>query len=136
VIIAWKRNLGSATLTVAVRILFVGLVLATLLLLVLAGLTALLALAGLSRLTALLALAGLAALLALSELVTLLTFLFHIICHKNVLLKSASVPAPSDLSAIYHLVAARDCKGWEVTSRLNGCLNIHTVLNVVQPRAG
>jgi hypothetical protein len=92
VIIAWKRKLGSATLTVAVRILFVGLVLATLLLLVLAGLTALLALSGLSRLTALLALAGLAALLALSGLVTLLSFLLHIVCHKNVLLKSASVP--------------------------------------------
>jgi len=73
-IIASKRKLGSATLTVAVLILFLVLVL-TLFLRVLAGLTALLALSLLSGLTALLALSG------------LVTFLFHIVCHKNILLK-------------------------------------------------
>jgi hypothetical protein len=72
---ALKRKLGSATLTVAVLILFVGLVLTALFLLVLAGLTALLALS---------LLAGLAALLALAELSALLarvTFFLHIVCH-------------------------------------------------------
>jgi hypothetical protein len=72
-----KRELGGTALTVAILIVFVGLVLATLLRLVLSGLTALLAL--LSRLT----LSGLSALLALSELVALLVFLVHIICHKK-----------------------------------------------------
>jgi len=74
-IIASKRKLGSATLTVAVLILFLVLVRTALFLLVLAGLTALLALSLLSGLTALLALSG------------LVTFLFHIVCHKNILLK-------------------------------------------------
>jgi len=62
-IIASKRKLGSATLTVAVLILFLVLVRTALFLLVMAGLTALLALSG------------------------LVTFLFHIVCHKNILLK-------------------------------------------------
>jgi fatty acid desaturase len=62
-----KKELGSATLTVAILILFVGLVLTALFLLVLAGLT----LSLLSGLTAVLA------------LVTLLTFLVHIVCHKT-----------------------------------------------------
>jgi type II secretory pathway component PulF len=78
-----KRELGSTTLTVAVLIVFVGLVLATLLRLVLPRLAALL-----SRLTTLVSglttlLSGLTALLALSELVALLTFLLHIVCHKK-----------------------------------------------------
>jgi hypothetical protein len=71
-------------LTVAVLIFFVALVRATLLL-GLAGLPAL-ALSVLSGLTALLSLSrltGLTALLALSELIALLTFLFHIVCHKK-----------------------------------------------------
>jgi len=70
-IIASKRKLGSATLTVAVLILFLVLVRTALFLLVMAGLTALLALSLLSGLTALLALSG------------LVTFLFHIVCHKT-----------------------------------------------------
>src|SRR5258708_30535061 len=75
------RILRSATLTVAVLILFVGLVLAALFLLVLAALAALLSLSRLAGLTALLALlTGLTALLALSELIA---FLLHIVCHMN-----------------------------------------------------
>jgi hypothetical protein len=65
---------------VAVLILFIGLVLAALFLLVLAGLTALLTLS---------LLAGLTALLALSELVTLLSLFLHIVCHKSNSPKSA-----------------------------------------------
>jgi hypothetical protein len=81
---ALKRKLGGATLTVAVLILFVGLVLTALLLLVLAGLTALLALSLLTGLAALLALAGLTRLTALLALVT---FFLHIVCHNHILLK-------------------------------------------------
>jgi hypothetical protein len=80
--IALKRNLGSAALTVAVLILFVGLVLTALLLLILAGLTALLALSWLSGLSALLALSGLA------------TFLLRIVCHRIILLKKRGRAAP------------------------------------------
>jgi fatty acid desaturase len=69
---ALKRKLGSTTLTVAVLILFVGLVLTALLGLVLAGLAALLALLLLTGLTALLA---------------LVTFFIHVVCHKHILLK-------------------------------------------------
>ena len=74
-----EKELGSATLTVAVLILFVGLILTALFLLVLAGLTLPL-LSGLSALLALLELTGLSALLAL---VSLLTFLVHIVCHET-----------------------------------------------------
>jgi hypothetical protein len=66
-----KGKLRSAALTVAVLVLFVGLVLTALFLLVLPGLAALLVLSLLS---------GLTALLALSELVTLF---LHIVRHKN-----------------------------------------------------
>lgn len=95
-----QRELGSATLTIAVLILFFGLVLTALLWLVLAGLTTLLA--------------GLTALLSLSGLVTLLTLLLHIVCHKNILLKKARARRSFEIEALsINLVAARDCKGWE-----------------------
>ncbi|MHB8217924.1 MAG: hypothetical protein ACYDDS_17770 [Candidatus Sulfotelmatobacter sp.] len=107
-----QRELGSATLTIAVLILFFVLVLPALFGLVLArlttllaGLTAVLALSGLSRLTAL---------LALSELVTLLTLLFHIVCHKKHSPKKARTYHAFEIEALsINLVAAGDCKGWE-----------------------
>jgi len=75
-----EEKLRGATLTVAVLVCFVGLVLTlvALLRIVLSGLAALLALSALS---------GLATLLALSELVALLTYLLHIVCHKKFLLR-------------------------------------------------
>ncbi|HXM65575.1 MAG TPA: hypothetical protein VN911_02505 [Candidatus Acidoferrum sp.] len=108
-----KRRLGSATLTVAVLILFLVLVLTALLLTGLAGLTglaALLTLSGLSRLTALLTLPGLAT-LALSELIPLF---LHIVCHKiHSPRKARNLARFRDLKALStKLVAARDCKGW------------------------
>jgi hypothetical protein len=88
--------------------------LATLLWLVLAGLTALLSLARLAALL-LAVLPGLTTLLALSVLVALLTLFLHIVCHEIFLLKKARVfPSPSEFIALHSLVAARDCKGWEV----------------------
>jgi hypothetical protein len=72
-----EKELGSATLTVAVLVLFLGLVLTALLLLVLAGLAALLTL--LSGLTALLALSRLSRLTALLAL----SLFLHIVCHKK-----------------------------------------------------
>jgi hypothetical protein len=83
-----KENLRSPTLTVAVLVVILGLVLAwALLWLVLAGLAALLTLSLLSGLTTVLALAGLA---------TLLILPLHIVCHKSFLLKKArGRPAPS-----------------------------------------
>jgi fatty acid desaturase len=75
---ALKRKLGSTTLSVAVLILFVGLVLTALLGLVLAGLAALLAL---------LLLTGLTALSGLTALLALVTFFIHVVCHKHILLK-------------------------------------------------
>jgi hypothetical protein len=81
---ALKRQLGGATLTVAILILIVGLVLTALLGLVLAGLTALLALLLLTGLTAVLALSVLTRLTALLALIALF---IHIVCHKYVLLK-------------------------------------------------
>jgi hypothetical protein len=71
-----EEELRSATLTVAVLVLFV-LGLAALLRLILAGLAALLALARLALLT------GLTALLPLSGLASLLIFLLHVVCHKD-----------------------------------------------------
>jgi hypothetical protein len=82
-----EKGLGSATLTVAVLVIFFILILTTLFLLVLA---ALLALSRLSGLTTLLTLTGLSALLALSELIA---FLLHIVCHKNILLKKRETAA-------------------------------------------
>jgi hypothetical protein len=74
-------------LTVAILVFFfiIGLTLTALLGLLLSGLTALLALSGL---IASLTLSGLTTLLALPELATLLTFLFHVVCHELLLLKS------------------------------------------------
>jgi hypothetical protein len=86
-----KRRLGSATLTVTIQVLFVGFVLASLLVLLgLSALTGLLAtllilalLTVLSGLSTVLALVDLTALLTLADLlVSLLTFLVHIFCHK------------------------------------------------------
>jgi hypothetical protein len=68
----FERKLRSATLTVAVLVLFFILVLT---------LTALFWLL-LTGLTTLLALSGLLTLLALSELTTLLTLFFRIVCHE------------------------------------------------------
>jgi hypothetical protein len=104
VIIAKKHGLRSATLAIAVLIVFFGLVLAlaTLLLWRLIGLAALLAL---SRLTAL---------LALPVLVALLPLLLHIVCHEIFLLsKDADFSTPSESIAFHNLVAAGDCRGWE-----------------------
>jgi len=77
-ILASKIKLGSATLTVAVLIVFFVLALATLLWLVLAGLARLFPLAGLATLTTLL--------LALSELAALLALFLHVVCHESFLL--------------------------------------------------
>jgi hypothetical protein len=82
-----EQELGSAPLTVAILILFIGLILTALFLLVLTGLAALLALSRLSGLAALLTLpglAGLTALLALSD-----TLFLHIVCHRYTLLEKA-----------------------------------------------
>jgi hypothetical protein len=78
-----RRQLGRATLTVTVLVVFlIGLaalfVRLVLTLLTLTWLIALLVLTGLSGL-----LSGLTALLALSELTTLLALLLHIVCHEN-----------------------------------------------------
>jgi hypothetical protein len=76
-------KLRSAALTVAILIIFLSLVLtlASLLRLVLSGLTTLL---GLSRLSTLLTvLSRLTRLLTLSILIALLALLFHIVCHKS-----------------------------------------------------
>jgi hypothetical protein len=76
-------KLRSAALTVAILIVFLSVILslATLLRLVLSGLTTLL---GLSRLSALLTvLSRLTRLLTLSILIALLALLFYIVCHKS-----------------------------------------------------
>jgi hypothetical protein len=78
-----KKKLGGATLTVAILILFVGLVLTALLGLVLAGLAALLTL----LLTGLAAVLALPVLTRLTALVALIALFIHIVCHKYVLLK-------------------------------------------------
>jgi hypothetical protein len=103
-------------LTVAVLVFFLVLVLslATLLRLVLAGLTALFLLSGLATLLAVLSgLTGLTTLLTLSELAALLTLLLHIVCHKSFLLRKRG---PSHAFEIYRrteLSCAGDRKGWE-----------------------
>jgi hypothetical protein len=97
------EELGSTTLTVAVLILFVGLVLTAFFLLVMAGLTLL------TRLTRL-------ALSILTRLTTLLPLplLLHIVCHKNY---SPEKARNCSTFKIYEprepLVAAKDCKGWD-----------------------
>jgi hypothetical protein len=101
-----KRRLGSATLTVAVLVLhIIVLILAALLGLLLPGLAALLArsmLSGLSGLTALLAL--------LPGLTTPLTLLFHIVCHELLLNRARGFPHALLIYRDQTLVAATDGK--------------------------
>jgi hypothetical protein len=87
----FERKLRSATLTVAVLVLFFILVLTltALFWLLLTGLTTLLALSGLS---------GLLTLLALSELTTLLILLFRIVCHEYSSYKARAIPRLENLS--------------------------------------
>jgi hypothetical protein len=94
-VISAKKKLGSATLTVAVLVVFFVLTLAAFLLRVLAGLAALLTL---SRL---------ATLLALSDLAALLTFLLHIVCHEIFLLRRRG---PSHAFGIYRHLKLSCCK--------------------------
>jgi hypothetical protein len=100
-IIAPTKELRSATLTVAVLVVFFFvLTLSAFFLRILAGLAALLA-----------------ALLALSELTTLLTLFLHIVCHEiHPPGKAQVVPRSRNLSPFKNLVAAKNCKGWELLS--------------------
>jgi hypothetical protein len=98
-IVTTEEKLGRTTLTITIVLVFVGFVLAALLLL-----------SGLAGLVLVLLAA-----LALSGLVTLLLILFlHIVCHKFVLLEKREPTALlrfKRLSA--RLVAAIVCKGWD-----------------------
>jgi hypothetical protein len=107
-----RRQLGRATLTVTVLVVFL-IVLAALFvrlvltLLTLTWLVTLLMLTGLSGL-----LSGLTALLALSELTTLLALLLHIVCHKTSKAKHEPPRALRILLNSLNLVASKDGKGW------------------------
>jgi hypothetical protein len=100
------KRLGSAALAIAILVVFLSLILATLLRLVLVGLTLsrprLAGLLTLTRLTAVLALPRLArlpALLALTVVALLPLFLHIVCCHKSLPPESAILSALVDLIA-------------------------------------